>query len=253
MFKLFSFLPTKLYLQIRSFIYKTLKGKYYTELQEKRLFETTDSYSFKPFDDHQAIFIHIPKAAGVSVSNALFGNLAGGHTRLEMHLNIFEPSCILNYFKFTIVRNPWDRLVSAYHFLQKGGFEKADKDWFDKELSAYKDFDDFVKNWLNKENIWKWHHFRPQYHYMLDDNRKVKLDFIGFIENMDEDFEYIRKKLGVESTIKKLNKSDHKDYKDYYTEETKNIVAEVYAEDIELLGYNFDNSSLPTQLLNRMV
>ena len=41
------------------------------------------------------------------------------------------------------------------------------------------------------------------------------------------------------------------DYRDFYTDKTRNIVYEVYKRDIDLLGYDFDNSSLSSQLTNR--
>ena len=91
--------------------------------------ETDDGYSFKPFDQCGCIFIHIPKCAGVSVSKALFGNLAGGHSRVVDYQLVFNSNEYSNYFKFTFVRNPWDRLVSAFFFLKKGGFNDADKKW----------------------------------------------------------------------------------------------------------------------------
>jgi hypothetical protein len=104
---------------------------------------------------------------------------------------------------------------------------------------------------LDKLNIWKFHYFRPQYHYILESRGKVGLDFVGFLENLDEDFLYISKRIGVDCQLQHKNKSQHADYRDFYTEETRKIVADVYAADIELLGYNFDNSSLPAQLAQR--
>lgn len=212
---------------------------------------TKQGYSYKPFDDKKSIFVHIPKCAGVSVSKTIFGNLAGGHTTLDEYLNIFEPECIVTYFKFTIVRNPWDRLVSAYFFLKNGGFGKKDQAWFRKELGDFLDFEDFVKNWVNRTNIWKWHHFRPQYHYMLDKNEKVHLDFVAFLENIDADFVYIANRIGLDCTLPESNKSKHSSYINYYSEQMKNIVSEVYAQDIKMLGYEFDNSSLNKQIASR--
>lgn len=220
-------------------------------MQSKRAIVTNDSYSYKPFDDLKAIFVHVPKCAGVSIAKSIFGNLAGGHATLDEYVNIFEPKCIVNYFKFTIVRNPWDRLVSAFHFLKKGGFNEEDKDWARSELEQFNNFDEFVKGWLNKENIWKWPHFRPQYHYIIEKKEKVQMDFVGFLENIDEDFQYITRRLGVDSPLENANKGKHDDYRSYYNEVTMRIVSEVYDTDIKLLGYNFDNSSLPAQLARR--
>lgn len=142
-------------------------------------------------------------------------------------------------------------MVSAYSFLKKGGFNKADKNWFDNELGSYADFDDFVHNWLNKENIWKWHYFRPQYSYMLEAKEKVALDFVGFFEHLNEDFSYVAKRIGTEVALPQSNKREHRSFQDYYTAASREIVRDVYREDIVMLGYNFDNSSLADQLASR--
>ena len=210
-----------------------------------------DGYTYEPFDINKTIFVHIPKCAGVSVNKALFGNLGGGHTSLNGYTMVFEPKYLAEYFKFTVVRNPWDRLVSTYFFLKKGGFGENDRRWFEQELMEFKDFDDFVKNWLNRNNIWKTHLFRPQYHYMFEYRNKVNLDFVAFFENIDEDFSYIAKRIGCNSSLPNLNSSKHTPYTDYYNEVTTNIVAEAYAEDIKMLGYDFDNSNIQKQLTNR--
>ncbi len=244
-------LPKNLYLTLKWLNYKITCKDTFERLQTMRTTVSKKGYSYKSFDDKKAIFIHIPKCAGVSINQAIFGNLAGGHTTLDHYLKIFEPHCINSYFKFTIVRNPWDRLVSAYFFLKKGGFREKDRDWFNDELSSFTDFDDFVKSWVNKQNIWKEDHFRPQYHYMLDKRRKIPLDFVGFLENLNDDFTYITKKIGITCCLHTSNKSKHKNYQDYYNDETKEIIREVYSEDIKMLGYNFDNTNLQKQLIMR--
>src|SRR5258707_7699115 len=86
-------------------------------------------------DEFRCIFIHIPKTAGTSLSQALFGR----HSR---HIPYIEyekgnPRKFRQYFKFTFVRNPWDRLVSTYFFLKQGGLAPADPRWADQQLRAY--------------------------------------------------------------------------------------------------------------------
>ena len=72
-------------------------------------------------DEHRCVFIHIPKAAGTSLTKTLFA-------APSRHLQYTEyeranPKKFKKYFKFTFVRNPYDRLFSAYSFLKKGGLE----------------------------------------------------------------------------------------------------------------------------------
>ncbi len=245
---LLSSLPTELYLELKWHHCKLFDKRLFESLQKKRQVVTTDSYSFKPFDDKKAIFVHIPKCAGVSVCRSLFGNLAGGHTTLSLYCNVFEPKKFLRYFKFAFVRNPWDRLVSAYHFLRRGGFCDDDRQWFKRELSGYNDFDDFVRHWVTEENVLKYRHFWPQSHYLVDRNNPgVTVDYIGFFENIDDDFHHVARILGVEAELPRSNESAHRDYKAYYSAETRRIVKLVYDEDINRFGYDFDNLEIPTR------
>ncbi len=248
---LLDLLPLQMYLQLRRWDYKRTRGCRFAEQQRMRSVTTDEGYSYKPFDDKRSIFVHIPKCAGVSVAKALFGNLAGGHTTLDEYLDIFEPRCIMDYFKFTIVRNPWDRLVSAYFYLRDGGFGSTDRNFFERELSEFRGFDAFVHGWVNRSNIWRWYHFRPQYHFMLDRRERVALDFVAFFENLNDDFRYIANRMGLDCRLPKSNESTHSLYADHYDKQTRNIVADVYADDIRMLGYSFDNSSIEHQLEDR--
>jgi hypothetical protein len=244
-------LPPRVYCALKRLKYRLTHNREFNLLQQKRRVVTADNYSYRPFDEMKCIFVHIPRCGGVSINKALFGNLVGGHTSLEQYLYIFEPKAIASYFKFTIVRNPWDRLVSAFYFLKKGGFNDSNKKWAEENLGHFEDFGSFVKQWVNKENIWKYGHFKPQYYYITDPGNKIKLDYIAFFENIDDDFSYITKRIGKICKLGHENITQRKDYQCYYNDETRQIVSEAYAKDIELLSYNFDNSSLKSQLARR--
>ena len=218
-------------------------GKF-ARLQSKRL----------PFDTHRCIFIHIPKCAGISVGRSLFGeNFEAGHPSLKRYQIIFGPKEFNRYFKFTFVRNPFDRLVSAFFFLKKGGMNPKDKKWAEENLAAHESFDAFVKNWVTPENIRSARHFSPQSDYICLGKKRPSVDFIGYYENLEADFQIISRKLNLNSTLAEMNRtpSRSKDYREYYTDETRAIVAKVYADDIQLLGYTFDNANLPDLLAQR--
>jgi len=208
------------------------------------------------FDEHRCIFVHIPKCAGISVCQSLFGNnvnLTAGHHNLKRYQIVFAPREFRDYFKFAFVRNPYDRLVSAFFFLKKGGLNQTDKAWGDRNLSAYDSFDVFVKAWVNPRNIRSALHFHPQCDYICLEKNRPAVDFIGYYENLEADFQLVCRKLKTDSPLLSMNRNPARgmDYQAYYTDETKAIVADVYADDLRVLGYAFDNSSLPNQLALR--
>lgn len=249
---LLNVLPTRAYLQLKWTLGKHFDRKAFDRLQQLRHTTEGGSFSFREFDKRRAIFVHIPKCAGVAVKRALFQNLSGGHTKLPTYCRVFEPRLFLAYFKFTFVRNPWDRLVSAYHFLREGGYGDADKAWFERELGMYADFDDFVRNWLRVENLHKHIHFCPQGEFLEDKNNSgVRVDYVGFYENIENDFNYIARRLGVDNYLKKGNTSAHRSYKNYYSDTTREIVHGIYSKDIERFGYDFDNSNVASQIESR--
>jgi hypothetical protein len=228
-------------------IFKTLSPKGYRHFQEMRMFDTDRGRSLKPFDEKKCIFVHITKCAGISIATSLFGNLGGGHLRATHYQLIFNQREFEEYYKFTFVRNPWDRLVSAFLFLKKGGANKIDRQWAEENLSQYTDFHTFVTNWVNRKNVNTWKHFVPQYKFLCQPGKQVPVvDFIGHFECINEDFATIQKRLGCSTSLKHLNKTEgvKKEYREYYTEATKQIVADVYKEDIDIFGYDFDNAHL---------
>lgn len=202
-------------------------------------------YSLKEYDKYKCIFVRIPKCASRSISKSLFGNLGGGHRTISKYSIIFSQSEFKNYFKFTFVRNPWDRLVSAYHFLREGGIRKYDQEWSDNLLNFYPNFDTFLKEWVNRVDVSSGLHFKPQYEFICDKDHQIMVDFVGYFENLEDDFNYVKNKLGINSTLASLNKtaSRKKDYRSYYTDDTAKLVADVYRDDIRIFGYDFDNSN----------
>lgn len=228
----------------RRLIFKTLSPKAHKRFQAMRQAEG-EGRSLKSFDEQKSIFVHITKCAGVSVAKSLFGNLGGAHLRIPHYQLIFSKQEFEEYFKFTFVRNPWDRLVSAFLFLKKGGANKVDRTWAAANLTQYDDFHSFATGWVNRKNIHNWKHFVPQYKFVCEPGSHTPaVDFIGHFENLEADYAYINNKLGNRSSLQHLNKTggERKDYKEYYTPATRDQVAEVYREDIRIFGYDFENT-----------
>lgn len=198
------------------------------------------TYSLRGFDEHRCIFVHVPKAAGISVAMALFGNLAGGHATAREYRRVFG-SDFARYFKFTFVRNPYTRLVSAYEFLRAGGRPAwpTNQRFRDEILSEYVDFADFVLRWLKPRTEWPEPHFRPQ-HEFLELGGRVVMDFVGRVERIDADFETVRERLGIQAQLGRLNPTKEKqgNLGFYYSSDAvERRVRDLYARDFELFDY----------------
>lgn len=227
----------------RRFNFRCFRPGKFAALQKKRW----------AFDQHSAIFVHIPKCAGISVVKSLFGDFDCGHTSLKRYQIMFSPEDFHRYYKFTIVRNPFDRLVSAFFFLKKGGINEKDKNWAGRKFASYENFEAFVKGWVNRRNVMRALHFRPQSQFICAANGRPGLDFIGYLENIGADFNHIADRLQIKTSLIETNRnaSREKDYRQYYTDETRAIVADVYADDLKLLGYTFDNADLAGRWASR--
>ena len=203
----------------------------------------------------RALFIHIPKCAGVAMLSALDQRM--DILRLGPHLkavDIFDVDRKYNgqdYFVFSFVRNPWDRLVSTFFYLMRGGRAPVDQRRRDTILKKYNgNFRDFVldiENWIDikeEDSIYPDKyipHFRPQYEYICDPDGVCLVDFIGRVETLADDFQELCGLLSVENAkLKRKNKTSHKKYFKYYDAETRDIVARFYARDIELFDYQFE-------------
>ncbi len=227
---------------------------------------------------HKCIFIHIPKTAGTSMEYALgmhggidfigkerYINQKKDETRFFgsglQHLSFLELKAKIpqkqleSYFKFTIVRNPWDRLVS--HFAWKKGRwikkEELTVDVFEKEVNnLYKEYK-LRMGWFNLVtktikarsthqgiiDAWGNRHLMPQYLYTKSWNEKNGIDFIGKYENLDSAWDYICNQIGVNLEIDRRMISYRKGYREYYSPKTIKIVEEIYQKDILNFNYEF--------------
>lgn len=232
----------------RSLFRLTFPARFSTYQDMRRISDV--DFGFGSFDEHKCIFIHIPKCAGISVSRGLFGGLAGTHNSIKTFQLVYSKEELEQYFKFTFVRNPWDRLHSAYEFLRRGGLTHEDKQWAEGNLSRFTSFGQFVREWVTPTNVNSWQHFKPQHRFITDPAGNMPLDYIGYFENIRADFENIANILGIDTKLPHHNSgfgNSHDAYPSHYDAETREIVANVYKRDIDLLGYDFDSNVDPAR------
>ncbi len=193
------------------------------------------------FDKKKCIFVHIPKTAGISVCKGLFSVDAIGHMPLRYYQQALGAEKYTKYFKFAFVRNPWDRVFSAYSYFTKGGLSIQDQIW-GQAFRKYSDFNDFISKWLVPENIELLLHFMPQSHFIRNAQGVMDLDYLGRYENLAEDYEYIRQRLGGNTLGHSNVSTNGKTYHKIYSKQSIEIVTRVYQSDIESLGYDFNSS-----------
>lgn len=195
--------------------------------------------SLAAFDYYKCIFVHIPKTGGISVSEALWGHMGGVHKTMEEYRRIFGRDTLNEYFSFTFVRNPWARLVSAWSYLKAGGQHARDKAWAEKYLTPFPDFKSFVSDGLNENGVLNGIHFRPQTDFITLDG-KIAVDFIGRQENLKTDFNTVRERIGLHhAELPHRNRSDHKNYREYYDDQTAERVEKIYQQDIVAFNYTY--------------
>lgn len=233
----------------RFWFYKQRNAEHMAQLRTRVNPSPKGDFSLAPYDQKKAIFVHITKTAGTSVALTLFGALPY-HYRAWEYRVIFGRKDFDQYFKFAFVRNPWDRLYSAFSFLKGGGWDENDRQWAEKNLGGITDFNDFVLNWLTPDRLYAYIHFWPQSDFICDGKNRAMIDYLAYFETIGDDFDVIAKKIGCEQHLQHTNKSQRQGYQEVYTEAAKQKVALLYARDIANFGYTFAGFNRQ-QIVNR--
>ena len=195
---------------------------------------------------HSCVFVHVPRTGGTTVEKLLgihrewpdpHTDVFHGRWEIEgdtlqlQHLPYPEMQVIADlaftreYFKFSFVRNPWDRLVSEYFWLAQQ-HRVAFEDFVSRAESIVR-----ARTRIRGENC----HFRPQSDFLSDD-----LDFVGRFENLEHDLHIVLDRLGVAyQAIPRHAGTQHARYTSLYEGALAERVADIYAQDIALLGYEF--------------
>ena len=182
------------------------------------------------------IFIHINKTAGTSIGKAIGLPLKDHLTAKEIIARIGKDKWDTAY-KFTFVRNPWDKVVSHYEYRRKKN----------KTQLATRNID--FKHWVNmtygekKDAVYYDNpkSFQPQVEWLKDDEDKISIDYFGKFESINEDFNHVKGIIGIDAELPHLNASKRVDYKSYYDDETCEIVSRWFHEDISYFDYSFGN------------
>jgi len=227
--------------------------------------------------DDKVIFVHCPRTSGTSIRRAL---LRGDDPNAERNLKTLgklrrepkwrnqkhayasmirenvHPVIWDRRFKFSVVRNPWDRMVSLYGLFRKkhvGNRYKLDKfivalenrprfrDKQDRKALMLRSMDLDFKDWISFCNEYGWNNCQ----YLGRDTPMIQipqsrwfegLDKVFKFEERDEINEFLRSK-GYSVPIPENQSKRYSNWHSYYDEETYALVRGYFKEDIERFGY----------------
>lgn len=205
------------------------------------------------------IFVHIPKTGGTAMALALEARAKaddiligdtpkavkrrGRLKKLEARGRLWKHSTLADiegvvtapelddFMIFTLVRNPWDRVVSYYHWLRTQSFDHPAVG-----LAQHLTFADFLREATVQNSL----RATPAARYVTDAQGHVRAALFLRLEHLAEDLAPLEAHLGFALDLPHANRSDRSaDHRGYYDTETAKIVAGICAEDIARFGYAF--------------
>ena len=177
-------------------------------------------------------FVHINKTAGSSVRKAL--GIHGDHKTALEKIEWMGKKRWNKKFTFTIVRNPFGKVVSHYCYRIKTNQLNMRVDNVSFEEWIHLTYDRKDENYYDSHKM-----FMPQCDWISDKSGNVIVDYICRFESLREDFAYVCDKIGVDATLPQENATEHDHYSKYYNKYTKKIISRCFEKDIEKFGYRF--------------
>jgi chondroitin 4-sulfotransferase 11 len=191
----------------------------------------------------RTLFIHIPKNGGTSILQALDMPMGCGH-RPWLDYNTVWPRRLYFYFKFAVVRNPWERVVSNYLYarMPRSFWHSPDGE---TPYGMHPDYetlrDASFQSCVELIPILKHHGWLPQSYWICNHRGKIMMDFLCRYERLAQDFAHVCRKLWIKRDLPRLNASENKPgrWQDFYDEKTATAVGRLYAADIANFSYAF--------------
>ena len=195
-------------------------------------------------DNLKLIFVHIPKNAGTAITNSKTAKFyMGGHdSAIEIKNKV--PMKWNEYFKFAVVRNPWDRVVSNYEYarMEKSYWHQSSETnpgatHLDYHTLKDKTFEECVNMLYENRSSLNHQGWGPQYVWISDNEKNLLVDKVFYHETLDSDEQFNQ----LIPDLEKVNLSPRKseNYKDYYTEDLVRKVSEIYEYDINLFKFKY--------------
>jgi hypothetical protein len=199
-------------------------------------------------ESHSFLFIHIQRTGGGSVSRMLRANVPDARRFLMPHSHAQEALEKLgnrypHFYKFSFVRNPWERMVSWFAMLTRHVRQVSKPGWNRyKFAAATSGFENFL-NADAVKRVGKSHYSLAfnQLDYLMDTAGNLLVDDVFRLENFTSDCQLMAARCGfVLPRVFHTHKIQHAHYSTYYTPSTKQLIADRFARDIDYLGYRFD-------------
>jgi len=190
-------------------------------------------------ENRKFIYTRPGRTAGTSIVNSLGKTDMEEVSRLYYYKkgtndwleNITDSEIENDYYKFTFVRNPFERLVSAWRAFDKNT---------GKVNSNFESFirDRGVGHLLYENSEFTNDHWFPQSNYAEYSVGSPFVDYVGKFESLEKDWKKLSNEIEVNGTLTKKRYSIT-DYKSFYTKELVKVVSDIYKRDLELFDYGF--------------
>jgi len=219
-------------------------------------------------DKYDLAYVHITKCGGTAIRKVLmnaFGGISRGHVETLQHYGVmghFQPrlaswqstnipfaymwnahESFMRTQLFSVVRNPYSRLVSAWADMKRKSYDSSNTLTADirKHFNLRRcTFEAFVIASLVKGVFYNYH-WQPQSVFLCRPNTTMIIPQCVFkLENLLECQRYLEDRTGTFVTIPQLHTSNHEEWQSYYTPYLADIVYEYYRQDFNLFGYERD-------------
>ncbi|MGB4828883.1 MAG: sulfotransferase family 2 domain-containing protein [Paracoccaceae bacterium] len=206
------------------------------------------------------IFVHVPKTGGTALSLALEAKAAKDdiligdtpkararaarwkgvktagrvwkHSTLADVLGLVSIQEMMEFQIVTLVRNPWDRAVSYYHWLREQSFAHPAVG-----LAKSHNFSGFLNHPQTVAAFRLW----PYGAYLRLPSGVEKESLFIRLEVVAEDVAPFEAHLGFRLTLPRANESERgRDWRPYYSDKDAGLITEVCGEDVARFGYRFD-------------